>query len=285
MADLLQNNSVKNRTNAHLIRYKEPKLGSKLMKRYFNILFLIFICFACFLSSDRFSFMKNHILEASSDRLEKKPITIVIDPGHGGRDPGKVGVNNALEKDVNLSIALKLKNLLEQNDINVVMTREEDIGLYSEGDSNKKRVDLNARVGIIKDSGADIAISIHQNSFTEEYVKGAQVFYHSESKQGKQLAEIMQAQIIKTIADDNHRKAKSNSNYYMLKKTTCPLVIVECGYMSNIRESALLINEDYQEKMAFAIHLAIMRYINRGELKEELKKASESPLQNDYDTM
>lgn len=255
------------------------------MKRYFNILFLIFICFACFLSSDRFSFMKNHILEASSDRLEKKPITIVIDPGHGGRDPGKVGVNNALEKDVNLSIALKLKNLLEQNDINVVMTREEDIGLYSESDSNKKRVDLNARVGIIKDSGADIAISIHQNSFTEEYVKGAQVFYHSESKQGKQLAEIMQAQIIKTIADDNHRKAKSNSNYYMLKKTTCPLVIVECGYMSNIRESALLINEDYQEKMAFAIHLAIMRYINRGELKEELKKASESPLQNDYDTM
>lgn len=239
------------------------------MKRYFNILFLFFICFACFLSSGRFSLLKNLVLEVSSDRLEKKPITIVIDPGHGGRDPGKVGVNNALEKDVNLSISLKLKNLLEQNDIKVIMTREEDIGLYSEDDSNKKRADLNARVGIIKDSGADLAVSIHQNSFTEEYVKGAQVFFHSKSQQGKQLAEIMQAQIIKTIADDNHRKAKSNSNYYMLTKTACPLVIVECGYMSNIRESALLVDEAYQEKMAYAIHLAIMRYINHTEITKE----------------
>jgi N-acetylmuramoyl-L-alanine amidase len=255
------------------------------MKRYFNILFLFFICFACFLSSDRFSFVKGRILEVSSDKLENKPITIVVDPGHGGRDPGKVGVNNALEKDVNLSIALKLKNLLEQNDITVIMTREEDMGLYSESDSNKKRADLNARVGIIKDSEADLAVSIHQNSFTEEYVKGAQVFFHSESSQGKQLAEIMQAQIIKTIADDNHRKAKPNSNYYMLTKTNCPLVIVECGYMSNIRESALLVNENYQEKMAYAIHLAIMRYINRGDLKKELLKAIASPLTGDAYTM
>lgn len=247
------------------------------MKRYFNILFLCFICFAWFISSTRFSILENHSLEVSSDRLEKKSITIVIDPGHGGRDPGKVGVNNALEKDVNLNIALKLKNLLEQNDIKVIMTREEDIGLYSESDSNKKRADLNARVGIIKDSGADLAVSIHQNSFTEEYVKGAQVFYHSKSLEGKQLAEIMQAQIIKTIADDNHRKAKSNSNYYMLTKTACPLVIVECGYMSNIREAALLVDEDYQEKMAYAIHLAIIRYINRAGLnKETLNLMSQS---------
>ncbi|MDF2906434.1 MAG: putative rane protein [Herbinix sp.] len=252
------------------------------MKRYFNIMFLFFVCFACFLSSDRFSFVKDRILQVSSDKLENKPITIVIDPGHGGRDPGKVGVNNALEKDVNLSIALKLKNLLEQNDIKVIMTREEDMGLYSESDSNKKRADLKARVGIINDSGADLAVSIHQNSFTEEYVKGAQVFFHSKSEQGKRLAEIMQAQIIKTIADDNHRKAKSNSNYYMLTKTDCPLVIVECGYMSNIRESALLVDEDYQEKMAYAIHLAIMRYINRGEFKKELLRAMAQPLSNDY---
>jgi N-acetylmuramoyl-L-alanine amidase len=237
------------------------------MKRYFNFIFLFFICSVMILSSNHFSPGKKASFEVSSDRVEGKPISIVIDPGHGGRDPGKVGVNNALEKDINLSIALKLKNLLEQNDIKVIMTREEDIGLYSESDSNKKRADLNARVNIIKDSGADLAISVHQNSFTEEYVKGAQVFYHSESKQGKLLAEIMQAQIIKTIADDNHRKAKSNSNYYLLTKTQCPLVIVECGYMSNIREAALLVNEDYQEKMAYAIHLAILRFINREGLR------------------
>ncbi len=244
------------------------------MKRYVNILFLFFICFACLLSSDRFTLLKKPILEVISDRLEYKPITIVIDPGHGGRDPGKVGVNNALEKDINLSISIKLKNLLVQNDIKVILTREEDIGLYNEGDPNKKRSDLNARVNIVKDKEADLAVSIHQNSFTEEYVKGAQVFYYSKSEEGKLFAEIMQEQIIETIADGNHRKAKQNNNYYMLTKTTCPLVIVECGYMSNIREAALLVNEDYQEKMAYAIHLAIMRYINRAGIKKELLKAA-----------
>ncbi len=246
------------------------------MKRYFNVLFLLFICFAYLLSSERFSRGENKSFEAYSDRVEKKPITIVIDPGHGGRDPGKVGVNNALEKDINLSISHKLKNLLEQNDIKVIMTREEDIGLYSEGASNKKREDMNARVNIIKDSGADLAVSIHQNSFTEEYVKGAQVFYYSKSQQGKLFAEIMQSQIVKTIADGNHRKAKPNNNYYMLTKTECPLIIVECGYLSNIREAALLVNEDYQEKMAYAIHLAILRYINRNEFKKEVLRATAS---------
>lgn len=241
------------------------------MKRYFNIIFLLFLCFACVLSSQKLQTVMNSSSKISSGSTLRKPVTIVIDPGHGGRDPGKVGVNNALEKDVNLAIAMKLKNLLEQNDIKVVMTRSEDIGLYSESDSNKKRADLNARVQAIRDSNADLAISIHQNSFTEEYVKGAQVFYHSESQQGKQLAELLQSQIVKTIADGNHRKAKSNSNYYMLTKTDCPLVIVECGYMSNIREAALLLDDNYQEKMAYAIHLAILRFLNRGEpTKDEI---------------
>jgi N-acetylmuramoyl-L-alanine amidase len=251
------------------------------MKRYFNLVFLFLLCFAYILASNRFSTERNQIYEVSSDKVKNKPITIVIDPGHGGRDPGKVGVNNALEKDVNLSIALKLKNLLEQNDITIIMTREEDIGLYSESDSNKKRADLNARVGLIKDSKADLAISIHQNSFTEEYVKGAQVFYHSKSQEGKQLAEILQAQIVQTIADGNHRKAKSNSDYYMLTKTDCPLVIVECGYMSNIREAALLNDDDYQERMAYAIHLAILRYINQNELKKNLLQATVGSLVDD----
>ncbi len=239
------------------------------MKRYFNIIFLLFLCFACVISSNQFQTVMNLETKLSSDSSLRKPVTIVIDPGHGGRDPGKVGVNNALEKDVNLVIAMKLKNLLEQNDIKVIMTRTEDVGLYSEDDSNKKRADLNARVKTIQDSKADLAISIHQNSFTEEYVKGAQVFYHSESEQGKILAQILQSQIVKTIADGNHRKEKPNSNYYMLTKTDCPLVIVECGYMSNIREAALLLDENYQEKMAYAIHLAIMRYLNHDDREKE----------------
>lgn len=188
--------------------------------------------------------------------------TIIVDAGHGGFDPGKVGTNNALEKDINLAIAKKLQVLLEQNDINVIMTREDDNGLYQESDSNKKNADLRKRVEIINSSDAVIAVSIHQNSFPEESQKGAQVFYHQKSPEGKMLAEILQEQVKETIADGNHRVAKSNESYYMLKKTECPLVIVECGFLSNWKEADLLINEAYQDKMAWAIHLGIMNYLN-----------------------
>jgi N-acetylmuramoyl-L-alanine amidase len=158
---------------------------------------------------------------------------------------------------------------LEQNDIKVILTREDDKGLYSESDSYKKRADLGKRVDIIKTSGAELAISIHQNSFTEEYVKGAQTFYYGKSDAGKILAEIIQDQLKKTIKDGNHRVAKPNNSYYMLKNTECPLVIVECGYMSNHSESELLLKEDYQEKMAWGIHIGIMRFINEQGIKHD----------------
>ncbi|CUH91719.1 N-acetylmuramoyl-L-alanine amidase [Herbinix luporum] len=231
-------------------------------RKYFSILFLLLIFAARVISSDKSVKVMRNLFEENKIEGEKTKVTIVIDPGHGGRDPGKVGVNGALEKDVNLAIALKLKDLLEQNDINVIMTRTEDIGLYSETDSNKKRVDLNKRVEIINNSDAAFAISIHQNSFSQENVKGAQVFYHIQSEEGRVLAGILQEQIKETINDGNHRKAKSNTNYYMLKHTLCPLVIVECGYLSNWTEAKLLVDEDYQEKMAWAIHLGILKYLN-----------------------
>lgn len=213
--------------------------------------------------------MKN-IFNPGSEEEEvvKRDITIAIDPGHGGRDPGKVGINDSLEKDINLKISLKLKELLEENGITVIMTRKEDIGLYSEADANRKRADLNARINTINSSGAKFAISIHQNSYIEEYVKGAQVFYHNQSEEGKRLALILQDQIKETIKDDNHRKAKSNESYFMLKKTTCPLVIIECGYLSNNREAELLNNEEYQNKMALAISLGIEEYLKQCEDKK-----------------
>jgi len=205
--------------------------------------------------------MRNLLYESDISKEDKK-VTIVIDPGHGGRDPGKVGVNGALEKDINLAISLKLRDLLEENGINVIMTRTEDEGLYSESDSNKKRADLNKRIEIINSSNPLFAISIHQNSFTQESVKGAQVFYYSQSDQGKKLAVILQEQIKEYLKDGNHRKAKANTNYYMLKHTSCPLVIVECGYLSNQREAALLTDPEYQDKMARAIYLGIKKYLD-----------------------
>lgn len=236
-------------------------------KKYFSLIFLILVYLASMLTTDPSIKVMKSFFKSMVGRADKEPIIVVIDAGHGGRDPGKVGVNGVLEKDINLKISFKLKNLLELNDIEVIMTREDDNGLYSETDSNKKNVDLNKRVDMIQSNEADLAVSIHQNSFSEEYVKGAQVFYHVQSQEGKRLAEIIQEQLKETIADGNHRKAKSNSNYYMLKKTQCPLVIVECGYMSNYKESALLVDEEYQEKLAWGIHLGILHYLNERENK------------------
>lgn len=238
-------------------------------KKYLSLFFLVLIYLASLLTTEESVKVMKNIFTEGEEKVEAGQLVIVIDPGHGGRDPGKVGVNDILEKDINLSIAFKLKNLLELNDIKVIMTREEDIGLYAETDRNKKNADLNKRIDIVHSSEADLAISIHQNSYTEEYVRGAQVFYHKQSEEGKRLAELLQEQLKETLADGNHRKAKSNNDYYMLRKTQCPLVIVECGYMSNYQESALLADDDYQEKLAWAIHLGIMRFIN----KEGLKKS------------
>lgn len=233
----------------------------KMKKKYVSVLFLALVMFASLLSSDKsIKTMKN--IFSNNQKADEKKLVILIDPGHGGRDPGKVGIGNILEKDINLSVALKLKNLLEQNDIKVIMTREDDIGLYSDSDGSKKRADMNKRVEMIKSSKADLAISIHQNSFGEEYVQGAQVFYYTNSEPGKRMAQIIQKQIKKTIGDGNHRVEKSNNNYFLLKQSVCPIVIVECGYLTNQKEAALLKDENYQEKMAWGIHLGIMQYLN-----------------------
>ncbi len=190
--------------------------------------------------------------------------TIVIDPGHGGNDPGKVAINSALEKDVNLAIALKLKKYLEQEDMEVVMTRQEDKGLYEETDSNKKVHDMKNRLAIMEGAKPALVVSVHQNSYPEESVSGVQVFYYRDSTEGKRAALLMQEQMIATLQPAKEREAKENSTYYILKKTTVPTIIVECGFLSNREEADRLTSEDYQERVAWAIHLGIMRYINSG---------------------
>ena len=198
---------------------------------------------------------------SASGETKKTPI-VVIDAGHGGKDPGKVGINDALEKDINLQIALRLKKLLEQNDVTVVLTREEDKDLASEQAVSRKNEDLRARATLISEIAPAMMVSIHQNSYPEEDVDGAQVFYYAGSESGKLLGTMVQNSLKREIGDDNHRVAKANKEYYLLKKATCPAVIVECGFLSNPGEAALLITEEYQEKLAFAIHLGIMEYIN-----------------------
>ena len=183
-------------------------------------------------------------------------------PPHGGVDPGKVGINGALEKDVNLEIALLVKEFLEQEDIRVVMTRESQEGLYDPDASNKKVDDMKKRIALMEKEKPDVVVSIHQNSYHDESVSGPQVFYYPTSAEGKKLAELMQAQIIQGMKPQKERTPKENGSYYLLKKTSAPIVIVECGFLSNRQEAEYLCNPLYREKMAWNIHLAIVRYLN-----------------------
>ena len=203
------------------------------------------------------------------DMLSTSPFVVVIDAGHGGFDPGKVGCDGTLEKDINLAIALQLKEILEKEKITVLMTREEDKAV-GEGNEISKKQDMNSRVELINTSEADLAVSIHQNSFTQESSKGAQVFYHTGSAEGATLARLIQEEIKLVLQDGNHRMEKSDNSYYMLKKTTCPLVIVECGFLSNYSETALLKEEAYQKKVAEGIAAGIMKYLE-GKGKEEVR--------------
>lgn len=229
------------------------------MKRnHIRVLILCIVLLLWVLFSDKCMEVMQLLLTPKTDK-----IVVVIDAGHGGFDPGKVGINKALEKDINLSIAYKLKSLLEQNDIEVIMTRTNDKGLYRKSDHNKKMVDMKNRIMTINRSNAIIAISIHQNSFSQQSSRGAQVFYYKTSEEGKMLAEIIQKSLKDTLKDGNRRLAKGNDKYYLLKNSRYPLVIVECGFLSNWEEANLLCEENYQEKLAWAIHLGIMEYINK----------------------
>lgn len=203
------------------------------------------------------------VRHTADDYSKMQKYCVVVDAGHGGDDPGKVGVNGALEKDVNLAIARRLAVLLEQSDVKVVMTREDENGLYDAGASSKKVQDMKRRIEKMEEVSPDIVVSVHQNSYEGASIKGAQVFYYTGSAEGKQLADIIQERMIQGLDPENHRVAKENDSYYLLKKTSKPIVIVECGFLSNPQEAELLVDPAYQERVAWQIHMGILQYLNQ----------------------
>lgn len=201
---------------------------------------------------------------------KKYEYTVIVDAGHGGIDPGKVGINGVYEMDINLSIAFKLADVLEENKIRVIMTRKDNNGLYSDKDSNKKMADMNKRVELVNKSQGDALISIHQNSFTSESAHGAQVFYYKASTKSEMLAECIQKELL-DMDKTNKRQKKSDADYYIVKKSNIPAVIVECGFLSNEKEAQLLSDGSYQEKVAKAIAKGVMEYLNKKDSKVQLE--------------
>ena len=198
----------------------------------------------------------------NSEEAEQKGNVIVLDPGHGGSDPGMIGIDGLEEKGINLSVRLLLREKLEEKGYTVVLTRESDQGLYDDSAQNKKAQDMQRRIALIDETAPVLTVSIHQNSYHQEDVSGAQVFYYRKSEKGKRLAEILQKRFDYALGDQNRRKAKPNDSYYLLLHVKCPIVIVECGFLSNWKEAALLKTEEYQDRVAYTLHMGIMEYLN-----------------------
>ena len=191
--------------------------------------------------------------------IEQK--VILLDAGHGGWDPGKTGTAGADEKILNLSIAEKLQGFLEQGGAEVLLTRAADEAL-----GKNKQEDMAKRKKLANESDAELLVSIHQNAFPSAEAKGAQVFYHASSEAGKLLAECIQQSLRERVDSSNSRQAKENTNYYILRTTEIPAVIVECGFLSNREEEALLNAESYQEEVAWAIYCGILDYFEKTDM-------------------
>jgi len=191
--------------------------------------------------------------------------TVILDAGHGGEDPGAVSDYSALrEKDVNLNIVMLLKNILEKENYNVILTRETDQLVYSDAAKSilqKRKEDLTRRKKIMDESGADIALSIHLNKFPQTKYHGAQVFFPPNSPDSQKLANEVQNSIKLNVDNTNDRAALVKKEQIMiLKNLKTTTVVVECGFLSNSEEEKLLGTEEYQNKLAAAIKKGVDNY-------------------------
>lgn len=238
------NRNKKNSVKLTALFDSNPQLRKRKWKLLFG--FALFLCLL----------ILNYILYCNEAAYRRK-LVVVIDAGHGGNDPGKVSTDGVKEKDVNLEIAFCLKAQLQARGITVIMTREGDESLSLAGATNKKVSDMHNRVSLINESNADYLISIHQNSYPDGSVSGPQVFYHGESEQSEILAKHVQRNMIEELSPPKIREAKANNSYYILKNSTCPGIIIECGFLSCPEECEKLKDSAYQQKLAHAIARAI----------------------------
>ena len=228
-----------------------------------TIIALILLALVFFLTQtfDKDSSPEDTTTQTETTSEEPKNLgTIVLDAGHGGLDPGKVGLNDILEKDINLSIVLKLKPLLEDYGFTVHLTRDSDKILGPANSTRPKRDDMIARVDMVKSLNPYFTISIHQNSFPTPSVNGPQVFYYKDSIESATMAQILQNSLNQYLNPQKKREPQANANYYLLTRTPTPTVIVECGFLSNPDEAALLATEGYQQKVAEAIFMGVVSY-------------------------
>ena len=237
------------------------------MKKY--IKHIVFVVMATIITT--ISILK--VREVSEEAISYMPITnktIVLDAGHGGIDSGTSSDDKTIfEKDINLAITLKLKELIESSGGLVILTRDDDSSLYEESGNKTTRQKYNEnlknRKKIADESNADMLISIHLNYFTQSKYYGAQTFYPESNKDGKALASCIQNEFKRVVDNSNNRVIKPRNDLYLLKDCKIPSALIECGFLSNEKEAKLLNDEEYQEKIAWAIYSGIQKYFDENE--------------------
>ena len=220
-------------------------------------IFCFFVCAAVLLSAVMLSRLGSAIAVSSAQALSP---TVVIDAGHGGEDGGALSVSGIRESGINLSISLRLNDLLRFLGAQTRMIRTEDVSVYTEGETiaAKKVSDIKNRVAFVQNTPNAVLISIHQNHFSEEQYRGAQVFCAAGSED---LAERLQAALIAQVDPNNHRACKQARDVYLMEHVSCPAVLIECGFLSNYAEEQLLRDPSYQKKLAAAIAGSLLTYL------------------------
>ncbi len=190
---------------------------------------------------------------------------IIIDPGHGGIDGGAVGANNIVEKDINLNISFILKDLLEFNGYQVIMTRDSDISIHDEGITSvrkQKTSDLHNRLKIIQDCPGSVFISIHQNKFGDTRSNGTQIFFSPNHPDSQRWAKILQQDVVLQLQKNNKREIKkAGKNLFLMTQAKCPAILMECGFLSNPSEAKKLTKQEYQAQLAFVAFQSIMELL------------------------
>lgn len=219
-------------------------------------LFCLFLCITILLSGCAVPAVSPHTDTA----------TVLIDPGHGGFDGGTSSADGTTEKDINLFVSLFLRDMLHICGISVCLTRESDTSTASISDGSihdRKISDMQNRLDMYE--GAAMVISIHQNYFSVPKYRGTQIFYSSNHTGSARIAEAMQRSVKTYLQPDNARQIKAATDgIYLLHHTTVPAVLVECGFLSNQEEAALLCTDEYRQQMAWALLLGYFSYICEG---------------------
>ncbi len=219
------------------------------------ILFSVLICNA---------YNKVSMQTTENKVLGENKIRVVIDPGHGGEDGGAEGKDGTVEKDINLSIAEILKDMLIQGGFEVEMIREEDISV---GDNSlqtvreRKRSDLEKRVEIYNSHENNVVLSIHQNNFSQSKYSGTQIFYSKNNAKSEELSEYIRKAVVGLVQPENERQCKpADDSIFVLHNAKVPAIIIECGFMSNSQELEKLKDYEYQKQLAFAIYMGFVEY-------------------------